>query len=139
MRSYNDFIHLVYELLLFNWEIEITSRTCFFRISKPPQSGLLSIVGKTFHGGFSLFNAGFVLDRDRQDRSKIFLVDGLLGPHDPECLCYSQTSRGVGVGSSPDCQLDGKCDNLCPVPEPSTMLLLGSGLIGLLGFRRFRK
>ena len=28
---------------------------------------------------------------------------------------------------------------LTPVPEPGTILLLGAGLIGLIGFRRFRK
>ena len=49
----------------------------------------------------------------------------------------------VGYGSNPDGQLEGWIANLEPstpaVPEPTTMLLLGSGLIGLAGFRRKMK
>jgi len=33
----------------------------------------------------------------------------------------------------------GSVQQPAPVPEPSTMLLLGAGLVGFIGFRRFRK
>jgi hypothetical protein len=30
-------------------------------------------------------------------------------------------------------------NNIAPVPEPATLILLGSGLLGLIGFRRLKK
>ena len=41
---------------------------------------------------------------------------------------------------SPGCESEGRDCNggippIAPIPEPSTMLLLGSGLIGLIGYR----
>ncbi len=44
------------------------------------------------------------------------------------------TDDGTGVGGRQDYMI------YSPVPEPSTMLLLGSGLVGFIGFRRkFKK
>ena len=48
----------------------------------------------------------------------------------------------VGVGYNPDGNIEGWLANIGgdPVPEPTTILLLSSGIIGLAGFRRkFRK
>ena len=45
----------------------------------------------------------------------------------------------IGYGDNTDYAVDNFTYNLNPVPEPTTMLLLGSGLISLAGFRRKMK
>ncbi len=52
-------------------------------------------------------------------------LNNLLGSPNEKYILFSDTEE------SPIHQL-----NLTPVPIPSTMLLLGSGLVGLIGFRR---
>jgi hypothetical protein len=49
-------------------------------------------------------------------------------------------SNGAVFHNTVECGNDNLIGQTAPVPEPSTMLLLGSGLIGLLGFRKkFKK
>ncbi|MCK5492198.1 MAG: PEP-CTERM sorting domain-containing protein [Candidatus Omnitrophica bacterium] len=45
----------------------------------------------------------------------------------------SENWNGFTVG------IEGTADEIFPIPEPATMLLLGSGLLGLFGFKRKRK
>jgi hypothetical protein len=52
-------------------------------------------------------------------------------------------SKDIGVNGSAEglATISGVTNNFSEVPEPATMLLLGSGLVGLAGFarRRFKK
>ncbi|RLB26016.1 MAG: hypothetical protein DRG66_07495 [Deltaproteobacteria bacterium] len=53
--------------------------------------------------------------------------------------CYPEYDP-TAVGKITGGEFSSKTTSACPVPEPATMILLGSGQIGRGGFRRkFRK
>ena len=68
INSYNNFISLVFELLLFNLGIEVTSNNSFFRIFKPPQSEFL--VRQVKSGESSWLQSAFLAGEDKVERKR---------------------------------------------------------------------
>lgn len=117
-------------------------------------SGLLTITGGAGVNnvaGFSGINQnafGFYLETGAG--VKFYTVDQLNGGY-AQVLAFNPTGNdwvfafedtSLGNGSDADYQdMIVKVESLRPVPEPGTMMLLGSGLVGLAGWgrKKFRK
>jgi PA14 domain len=99
----------------------------------------------------------YIFGLDSDDGSLLF-IDGSLvvdngGAHPPQ-IAYDQVNLTAGIHpfevqfyedfggpSGVDLILGspGNCIRYCPIPLPPSVWLMGSGLLGLVGWRRFRK
>jgi len=69
-------------------------------------------------------------------------MDVMFSTTDETLLAYLQGGNSFGIGIDPDCHFYGSgitVETSIPTPEPMTLMLLGSSLLGFAGFRKMLK
>lgn len=126
---------------IYNWRIERNWLNVFLFDGPTTLGYTIGYDGenRTVPNWLSLYNAAHLGTWSYVNQAK----DVVFSTSDPGILSWLQNGDSYGIGIDPDCHFYGSGITVevtaPPVPEPHTLLLLGSGLLGLAAFRRVKK